>query len=319
MGSRRCLLVCLVLLLGCGGSTDASSDGGVIDASDSDGSTASAYCPNRAIEEPEACDDGNMDDGDGCDGACAIEVGWTCAGEPSICNRAVSCKEVLESGATQSGTYVIDPDGPAGEDPYTVYCDMETDGGGWTMIVNNDNADTEPAGCHPRIATVSGFVCGALTVNQDFAVPANGIPFQELVWASYTGTFELSAYTYMSWTNPTAFPNTDTFEFVADEVDKVLTDYSIYPRIHCDANQGGLAAVINAAPANGSSDYGTSIVTVLDRDGSGVAGGRMSLTDTTNGPTTNTQGLDDFQDSLGCGDGWQPKSERGLSSFIMIR
>jgi cysteine-rich repeat protein len=28
----------------------------------------------------EACDDGNLVDGDGCDSSCAIEVGWTCDG-----------------------------------------------------------------------------------------------------------------------------------------------------------------------------------------------------------------------------------------------
>ncbi len=47
-----------------------------------------------------------------------------------------SCLEVLESGRSiGNGDYVIDFDGPEGPmPPQEVFCDMETDGGGWTRI-----------------------------------------------------------------------------------------------------------------------------------------------------------------------------------------
>lgn len=35
----------------------------------------------------EECDDGDMDNGDGCSDSCAEEVGWTCEGEPSACTE----------------------------------------------------------------------------------------------------------------------------------------------------------------------------------------------------------------------------------------
>jgi hypothetical protein len=47
-----------------------------------------------------------------------------------------SCNDILNAGfSTGSGTYTIDPDGNGGNIPFNVYCDMVTDGGGWTLAI----------------------------------------------------------------------------------------------------------------------------------------------------------------------------------------
>jgi cysteine-rich repeat protein len=51
--------------------------------------SSNPICGNGQIQAGETCDDGNTNNGDGCNSTCSIQLGWTCNGQPSLCNAVV--------------------------------------------------------------------------------------------------------------------------------------------------------------------------------------------------------------------------------------
>lgn len=64
-------------------------------------------CGDAVLDSDEACDDGNLVDGDGCSARCAIEPGAICGGAPTRCatcgNRRVEVGETCDDGGLDAG------------------------------------------------------------------------------------------------------------------------------------------------------------------------------------------------------------------------
>jgi hypothetical protein len=110
----------------------ASCTDGVLDGTESDVDCGGSCVPCAA--------------GKKCGGPADCITNSTCTAGMCVCNTGflgtqcqapVSCFDLQSRGQAQSGVALIDPDGSGPMAPFSVYCDMQKEGGGWTLLVRH--------------------------------------------------------------------------------------------------------------------------------------------------------------------------------------
>ena len=124
---------------------------------DSNACTVGDVCSNGGCQPgtaPLDCDDASDCTVDSCveqDGCLhtPVEDGTPCAGNSGTCSGGNCMPDIVDSCATilanapgsADGVYSIDPDGDGGDQPFDVFCEMDLDQGGWTLVMSINTAD----------------------------------------------------------------------------------------------------------------------------------------------------------------------------------
>lgn len=94
--------------------TDNDCDGMV-----DEGLSCGAICGDGIVQVGESCDDGNFTNGDGCTATCSVQIGYSCAGSPSVCSSICGDGLVTSSESCDDGNNV-------GGDGCTASCSVES-------------------------------------------------------------------------------------------------------------------------------------------------------------------------------------------------
>ncbi|MBI4701929.1 MAG: hypothetical protein HY744_12395 [Deltaproteobacteria bacterium] len=229
----------------------------------------------------------------GCDKAC----GGAAKCVSGVCTPLKSCLDILNAGLSKGdGVYVIDANGGDPSDAFDVYCDMATNGGGWTLVMNIAPADGNSVGYNNQAFWTGDAPYGSFgnRFANDYKGPAAYTVVGSHVLIQSAGTGPNGAI--LGWRRwPLAFPRTVDSFFSTGIV-------SVHGVDACETNSPDAADVGQTSSWDDIIRQGSCLHADVNPSGSGEA----DLIRLTTIPANNTDNnMSGFASCIDCGAPWQ--------------
>lgn len=331
----------------CGGTSDCGPcpDG---EACVSGPDCKSLVCTNNSCQAP-TCSDG-VENGDESDLDCGGHCGPTCAlgkkcgpddGQADCesrfcvdtrCALASSCQALRDGGVLTDGIYTLDINGPPDSDAVPTFCDMTTDGRGWTALAANGEiatAETVDANdCYPLISDDPGAGCGdSSSLLNDFTLPGAqqaALRWQRLLAVAYGGGGYGAKLAYFAIDFGSAAPTSE--ERVAGTAYTPSPLSTTHGLMRCTSTTYPSMRIVHYTKAGTYNDVaayvGNRKGTIFGHDSvadmTTSARFTFGFTDTSVHADGQINGVDDYQDGWSCGDLWVPQAVRGQRMVVLV-